>query len=350
MGVKKLLASWIDRLSRQGHEKRRREEERERAFLENGSKALEALIVSCNGRPIPIRTFSYEELRRATNNYDQGRLLDHSWFYEFYEGSFDGRTILVKTCTKVTRSEYAITDLATSAQASAHGNVLKLVGCCLENPLPTLVFESVQHGTLADRIDEFGGHGSPFMTWQSRLKVARDIAHAITYLHIAFSRPIIHRYINPSNIFFDQHEIPKLSGFSLSISIPEGETHVEDFVRGTTGYMCPDYVATGCITEKVDVYSFGMLLLVLLTGPRAYRDLAKTWDGSYLIDNVRELGEINHIVDPAIFVGETSGARMEQQLQGVLQLAFICLDKDPVRRPTMMDVTKELRRIGKSVC
>ncbi|KAB1212249.1 hypothetical protein CJ030_MR5G025017 [Morella rubra] len=355
MGVKKLLALCRDLWSRMGEER-----EREKSFLENGSCVLEALIASCNGKPIPIRTFSYDELRWATNNYEQRHLLDYGSFqeygcyYELYEGSFEGRTISIKTFMDPTLSELPITDLAISAKASAHKNVLKLVGCCLKTRLPTLVFESVENGTLAERIYAFDRDGAPrqreSMAWRSRLKVAREIAHAITYLHTGFSRPIIHRDIHADNIFFDQHDIPKLSGFSTSILIPEGETQVkDDAVWGTIGYACPTYCDTSCITEKTDVYSFGMLLLVLLTGQRAC--LRGTSDGPKspnLINYVRERSEINQFVDPAILEGERGAD--EQQLQAVLQLAFICVDKDPETWPTMMDVTKELRRIGRSVC
>ena len=83
---------------------------------------------------------------------------------------------------------------------------------------------------------------------QSRLKIAGEIAHAISYLHTAFSRPIVHRDIKPGNVFLDQHDVAKLTEFSLSISIPEGETHVEDDVCGTALFLCPNYATTSYIT------------------------------------------------------------------------------------------------------
>ena len=86
------------------------------------------------------------------------------------------------------------------------------------------------------------------LSWQSRLKIAGEIAHAISYLHTAFSRPIVHRDIKPGNVFLDQHDVAKLTEFSLSISIPEGETHVEDDVCGTALFLCPNYATTSYIT------------------------------------------------------------------------------------------------------
>ncbi|XP_059439985.1 serine/threonine-protein kinase ZRK1-like [Corylus avellana] len=329
---------------------RKKEKEKERAFLENGSKVLEKLVASCNGRPIPIRTFSYEELSRATNNFDHRLVLDKHLWYILYKGSFEGRTISVKKYEMLESTEeldFPFTDIAISAKMSPHKNALKLLGCCLETRFPILVLESVENGTLKDRIcassdDEAQQKLRP-MAWQSRLKIAREIAHAIAYLHTAFSRPIIHRDIQPHNIFFDQHDVPKLSDFSISVSIPEGETHVEDLVHGTYGFACPQHVATGRVTERSDVYGFGMLLLQLITGQPS-----KNMCSHPSLANCIRNNAINEIVDPAILAGE-GGAGVEWQLLAVLELVLICRNEDSELRPNMVDVTKELRRIEKSV-
>ncbi|XP_035542837.1 non-functional pseudokinase ZRK2-like, partial [Juglans regia] len=149
---------------------------------------------------------------------------------------------------------------------SAYRNVLKLVGFCLETEIVILVYEFAGKGTLRDR---FVVSDEP-MTRQSRLKMAREIAHATSYLHTSFSRPIIHTNINLDTVFVDLNDIPKLIGFSFSLIIPDGENHVNDnWKRGmTTLFQCPNYFATGCLTEKTDVYCFGWLLLELLTGKR----------------------------------------------------------------------------------
>lgn len=315
---------------------------------------LEELVASCNGRPIPIRTFSYnyEELSQSTDNYDDHRVLLREELYNYYEGYLQGRTILVKYPEITYRWELMIfTDLAISAKMSHHKNILKLTGCCLETRFPTLVFESVKKGTLSDRIHALNYDGSPRQrqstAWGGRLQVSRNIAHAIhAYIHTAFSRPIIHWDIKSSNILFDQDDVPKLSNFSLSISIPEGETHAEDVVWGTDESICrPSYRATSLISEKTDVYSFGVLLLVLLTGQPAFNPCRGTdeEDKDFLVFYVRKRG-ITEIVDPGILRGERGG--MQNQWEAViLHLALICVDKDPEKRPTMVDVTKELRRI-----
>jgi serine/threonine protein kinase len=321
------------------HRRKKREEERERkrAFLENGGLVLEKLVACCNGRPIPIRTFSYQQLVLATNNFDQRLILFKYGGYTMYKGSFEGRILSIKMyrslCSFV--KDEALMDIGISAKASAHKNILKLVGCCLETPIPSSVFEYAQNGVLADQIYISQRQGTP-MLWQSRLKIARQIAHAIAYLHTGFSRPIIHRDINMQNILLDQHDVPKLSNFSLSISIPEGETHVEtDRLVGIIGFLCPSYVISHMVTEKVDVFGFGMVLLGILTGQRS-------------VDANRENGDLNEIVDPAI-LEEEGGVGLEPQFQAVLELALTCTEIDPKIRPTMVDVTKELRRIERSI-
>ncbi|XP_041020478.1 serine/threonine-protein kinase ZRK1-like [Juglans microcarpa x Juglans regia] len=200
--------------------RKKRESERERAFIENGSRVLEKLVSTCNGKPIPIRTFSFAEISNATNNFDPQLVIREVWAYQWYKGYLEGRTISIKKAIHDCAKEEVLTDLAFSAKVSAHKNVLKLVGCCLETPIVILVHEFAGKGILKDLIV---ADNEP-LTWESKLKMARESAHAISYLHTAFSRPIIHTGIGLHNIFIDCHGVPKLTDFSNSLKIPEGET------------------------------------------------------------------------------------------------------------------------------
>jgi serine/threonine protein kinase len=324
----------------------RKKREGKRAFLENGGLVLEKLVASCNGRPFPIRTFSYQQLILATNNFEHPLYSDAA-FYTMYKGSFEGRILSIKMYYERNSSakDLALMDMGISAKTSAHKNILKLVGCCLETSIPSLVFEYAQNGILDNRIFISTRQGTP-MLWQSRLKIARQFAHAIAYLHTAFFRPIIHADIKMKNILLDQHDVPKLADFALSVSIPEGETHVQaDVVRGTTSVICPHYYSTGRITEKTDVYNYGMVLLQILTGQRMLF-LDREDEDCSLLDRLRNRA-INEIVDPAI-LSEEGGAGLGQQLQAVWVLGLTCIEDDPEIRPTMVDVTKELRQIERS--
>ncbi|GMY30968.1 non-functional pseudokinase ZED1-like [Fagus crenata] len=283
------MRSWL-----RNHFFKRTEErkERERAFLENGSMLLEKLIVSCNAKPIPIRTFSAQELRQPITMLIIWRMVFVNQFsdYEFM-------------------ADLIINDLVISAQMSGHSNVLKPIGCCLETPFPISVYEFAANGMLANRV------------CLPRLKIARQIAHVISYLHTAFSRPVIHMTINMQSILLDEYDVPKLTNFFFR----NGEN---------------------------DVYNFGQLLLELLTGEDIFEitRLPIEKDSSLVayMHNGAQGRSINEIVDPAI-VAEEGGVILDQQLQAVLELALTCTEEDPHRRPTMVDVTKELRRIEKFV-
>ena len=156
---------------------RKEREERERAFYENGSLLLEKLIASCNTKPIPIRTFSAQQLYQATNNFSS-ELRGDFWSY-WYKGSLEGRIVLIKRLHYTFLVDFAINDLVISAQMSAHINVLKPIGCCLHTPSPFLVFEFAANGVLADRIyvSRVTELQHQPMVWERRLKIARQIAY-----------------------------------------------------------------------------------------------------------------------------------------------------------------------------
>ncbi|XP_050246547.1 serine/threonine-protein kinase ZRK3-like isoform X1 [Quercus robur] len=376
----------------------KRKQREERAFYENGSLLLEKLIASCNAKPIPIRTFSPQQLRQATNNFSSEKLvLEFSIWYEgsleggivlikcsfvrnakpfpirtfspqqlrqatnnypaqhlgiyWYKGSLEGRIVLIKRLGFWT--DKAINALVISAQMSGHSNVLKPIGCCLHTRIPILVFEFAANGFLSDRIyvSRVTELQHQPMEWERRLKIARQIAHALSYLHTAFPRPVIHMGIRMHSILLDENDVPKLSSFYYSVSIPEGEADVEGFdgIR-YLGFCAPEFIATGKVTEKADVYDFGRFLLELLTGEDSYKISRLTIgkDSSLVayIHNSAQGSCINEIVDPAILAEDGDGcASLEHQLQAVVDLALTCTEEDPQTRPTMVDVTKQLRRI-----
>ncbi|XP_065854034.1 serine/threonine-protein kinase ZRK1-like [Euphorbia lathyris] len=268
----------------------KKRDRKDKIFLRNGSMLLEQMITFCNGKcSIPIKSFSEKELQKATNNFKERQLLPGLWC-RYYKGFLQDRPVTIK---KISNLQLSINEI-----------VYASTDC------PTVVFEYVEGKTLYDRIiDRKDGHFQP-VTWNERLKIAIDLANVVVYMHTAFPRPIVHRDIKPSNVFLDGNSTAKLSDFSLCLSIPEGETYVEDgHVRGTIGFMAPETLSRCCFNEKSDVYSFGMLLLELLTGQSLF-DLAGMLSG-----NVRSLGmnRFKELLDPFI-LGE---AVKEHQLESV---------------------------------
>ncbi|XP_059446345.1 non-functional pseudokinase ZED1-like [Corylus avellana] len=181
-------------------------EERARSSLTNGAILLEDLIASTNGKCNPIRHFYADELIIATNNFDQHRIIQDFPYHHgcvdelddypavirhvMYKGSFHDRPIIVKKFTGILREDeirsHAIRDIVITTQMSNHKNVLKLTGCCLEFPIPALVHEYAANGALNDQ----GGFGADeeFLPWKIRLRISKELAHALTYLHTALLR------------------------------------------------------------------------------------------------------------------------------------------------------------------
>lgn len=319
------------------------EKERKKLLLERGSLLLEEMITSCidKCRCNPIRSISAREVLEATNNFDSH--LHDSFYYKWYKCTLDDRPVLLKKYERDFEN-IACRDIVISSQMSSHKNVLKLLGCCLEFSGPILVYEYAPYGTLNSIV--------PSLSWKMRLKTAKDIANVITYLHVAFPRPIIYRDMDPSNIFLDKDFAPKLCNFGFSISIPEGESHVEDIVIGCFGFAEPDYVRTGFITEHIDVYSLGVFLLALLTGQKAFdksRPEGNEIIGKYVSYLLKD-EQFSEIVDPKISE-EDGGIYIEEkqlQLAAFLKLALRCIEDRREDRPQMIDVAKELVKIERS--
>ncbi|WKA11712.1 hypothetical protein VitviT2T_029185 [Vitis vinifera] len=162
-----------------------------------------------------MRSFSADELQKATDSYNhENRIFGYTSHFRWYKGCFE-----------------------VAAQLSGHKNSLKLLGCCLETQIPTLVFEFPMNGNLGDQLRS----NPTCLSWKSRLKIANEIASVITYLHTALPRPIIHRDIHPGHFYLDQDLRAKLSDFICSMALPEGKTQVENEVAcGTLGYLGPE--------------------------------------------------------------------------------------------------------------
>ncbi|XP_031260683.1 non-functional pseudokinase ZED1-like [Pistacia vera] len=343
----------------------------DKPFLRNGAILLEKLITSSNGKQNPIRSFSIEELKMATKNYQIQKLIPgHDGHLKFYKGFLDRPILVMKYIepqTLYSVQDFCFNNIAFASKIS-HKNILKFIGCCLETETPILVFEWVENYSLDDHIHRRHELNSEPLLWRHRLKIAMEIANAVAYIHFGLPRPIVFRDIKPSNILLDEHYASKLYNFSLSAPIPEGETHIKnDPLIGTVDYIAPEYFYTNECDEKCDVYSFGVVLLELFTGQKIRHLLGEDEHFTMLIDcMVNHIGDditveyfwatyvkkhvdnntFNEIVDP-IITGEGSYPGKEQQLQAFIDLIFRCLNT-PEERPTMIDVTKQLRQIYRS--
>ncbi|CAN8254434.1 unnamed protein product [Cochlearia groenlandica] len=243
-------------------------------------------------------------------------------------------------------------DIAISSLMSSHKNVLKLLGCCLEFHSPVLVCEYPENGALnCIRRAKEGGNLRPF-PWKVRLKIAKEIAEAVTYLHTEFPRTIVHRDLKLANIFLDENWTAKLSSFSLSVLIPEGKTGVNDVVCRTSSYIEPYYLNTGFVTENVDIYSIGIIMLILLTGKSEYTSEVAVYLPvlPVYVGRLLDQGLLTELIDPSMIESSISGDIPEHklQLEECVKLAMSCCEERDEDRPKMIHVAKELKRIQTS--
>uniref|UniRef100_A0A453GY85 Protein kinase domain-containing protein n=1 Tax=Aegilops tauschii subsp. strangulata TaxID=200361 RepID=A0A453GY85_AEGTS len=218
-----------------------------------------------------------------------------------------------------------------------HRNLVAFLGYCHEDGRNILVYEFMMNGTLKEHLHGRDKH----ISWIQRLEIAEDSAKGIEYLHSGCTPSIIHRDIKTSNILLDKQMRAKVSDFGLSKLVAE-ESHASTNVRGTLGYLDPQYYISQQLTEKSDVYSFGIILLELISGRPPisamtfgdhFRNIGP-WAKFYY-----ESGDIEAVVDPAI----SGEYRDVHSVWKVAETAVRCIDADARRRPCMAEVVKEVQ-------
>ncbi|KAK6119066.1 hypothetical protein DH2020_047184 [Rehmannia glutinosa] len=220
-----------------------------------------------------------------------------------------------------------------------HKNVVSLVGFCFEQGEQLLVYEYIANGTLKDSLS---GRTGIRLDWMRRLRIALGAARGLQYLHDLANPPIIHRDIKSNNILLDERLNAKVADFGLSKPMGDSERgHVTTQVKGTMGYLDPEYYMTQQLTEKSDVYSFGVLLLELLT---ARSPIEK---GKYIVrevkqvmDTTKDMYNLQSILDPIV-----ASSMSSRSVEIFVDLSLRCVQELGANRPTMSEVVKEIENI-----
>nr|POE57755.1 putative leucine-rich repeat receptor-like protein kinase [Quercus suber] len=291
------------------------------------------------------RCFSFEELKKYTNKFSEENSIGSGGYGKVYLGTLHtGQLIAIKRAQK--ESMQGGLEFKTEIELLSrvhHKNLVSLVGFCFDQGEQMLVYEYVSNGSLKDNLSGKSGFR---LDWMRRLKIALGAARGLAYLHELANPPIIHRDIKSTNILLDEHLNAKVSDFGLSKPMGEGEKgHVSTQVKGTMGYMDPEYYMTQQLTEKSDVYSFGVLMLELITARMPIER------GKYIvrvvqtaIDRTKDLYNLQEILDPTIGL-QTSLKGLEK----FVDLAMRCVEESGSNRPTMGDVVKEIENIMQMV-
>jgi serine/threonine protein kinase len=293
-----------------------------------------AELYSIVGRP---NVFSYSELRSATENFDSSNLLGEGGYGSVYKGKLsDGRVVAVKQLSESSNQgkiQFA-TEIETISRVQ-HRNLVKLYGCCLESNTPLLVYECLENGSLDQALF---GKGGLNLDWPTRFEICLGIARGIAYLHEESSFRIVHRDIKASNVLLDADLNPKISDFGLAKLYDDKKTHVSTKVAGTFGYLAPEYAMRGHMTEKVDVFAFGVVALETVAGESNHHTSLEE-ETTYIFERVWELYENGNPLD---FVDPKLSKFNSEEVLRVIRVALICTQGSPHRRPSMSRVVSML--------
>ncbi|KAL5218298.1 hypothetical protein ABZP36_018982 [Zizania latifolia] len=291
------------------------------------------------------RWFSYEELKRITNNFAEANELGYGGYGKVYRGVLPtGQSIAIKRAQQGSMQgghEFK-TEIELLSRVH-HKNLVGLVGFCFDQGEQMLVYEFMSAGTLRDSLS---GKSGLHLDWKKRLRVALGAARGLAYLHELADPPIIHRDVKSSNILMDEHLTAKVADFGLSKLVSDTERgYVSTQVKGTLGYLDPEYYMSQQLTEKSDVYSFGVVMLELIV---ARQPIEK---GKYIVREVKrafdagdaEFCGIKDMIDTRIMNTNHLGA-----FSKFVQLALRCLEEVAEARPSMSDVVKEIEMMLQS--
>lgn len=294
---------------------------------------------------INVTIFTYKELIAATDYFRPDLILGEGGFGLVYKGVIDDNVRAGFTSTKVAVKELNPDGYQGDREWLAevnylgqfcHPNLVRLIGYCCEDKHRLLVYEYMACGSL----DTHLFRRKNTLTWPLRIKIALDAAKGLACLHEA-ERPIIYRDFKTSNILLDANFNAKLSDFGLAKEGPTGDqTHVSTRVMGTYGYAAPEYIRTGHLTTKSDVFGFGVVLLEIMVGKRAL-DKKRPRQEQSLVDWARPLlirtTQLLRIIDPKL-----QGQYSSKNAADVANLAHRCLNENPKIRPTMSEVVELL--------
>jgi len=286
--------------------------------------------------------FTYEELAAATGGFSQANLLGQGGFGFVHKGILpDGKEVAVKSLKSGSgqgeREFQAEVEIISRVH---HRHLVSLVGYFVADSQRMLVYEFVPNGTLEFHLH---GKGQPVMDWATRLRIALGSAKGLGYLHEDCHPRIIHRDIKAANILLDYNFEATVADFGLAKLTSENYTHISTRVMGTFGYLAPEYASSGKLTEKSDVFSYGVMLLELITGRRPVDPTGKIMEDS-LVDWARPLllksvedGNYSELVDPRL-----QGNYGPQEMARMVACAAACIRNSARRRPRMSQIVRTL--------
>lgn len=292
------------------------------------------------GGPNPY--FSYEELMEITNGFSRQNVLGEGGFGCVYKGVLpDGKVVAVKQLKAGSgQGEREFKAEVEIISRVHHRHLVSLVGYCIAEHQRLLIYEFVPNQTLEHHLH---ADGLPVLDWTKRLKIALGAAKGLAYLHEDCHPKIIHRDIKSANILLDDAFEAQVADFGLAKPSNDTHTHVSTRVMGTFGYMAPEYASSGKLTDRSDVFSFGVVLLELITGRKPVDPTRPLGDESLvewarpLLIQALETGDLSELVDPRL-----EKHYVESEMIRMVEAAAACVRHSAPKRPRMMQLARAL--------
>ncbi|XVF43451.1 hypothetical protein PTKIN_Ptkin02bG0041100 [Pterospermum kingtungense] len=293
---------------------------------------------------------SIQVLRNVTNNFSEENVLGRGGFGTVYKGELhDGTKIAVKRMESGVVSEKGLAEFKSEIAVLTkvrHRHLVTLLGYCLEGNERLLVYEYMPQGTLSRLLFNWKEEGLKPLEWTRRLTIALDVARGVEYLHGLAQQSFIHRDLKPSNILLGDDMRAKVADFGLVRLAPvDGKHSIETRLAGTFGYLAPEYAVTGRVTTKVDIFSFGVILMELITGRKAL-DETQPEESLHLVTWFRRMyinkDTFRKSIDETIHLDEETLA----SISTVSELAGHCCAREPYQRPDMSHVVNVLSSLA----
>ncbi|KAB1207871.1 Cysteine-rich receptor-like protein kinase 2 [Morella rubra] len=326
------LAIGVYILKRKNIEKKRR-----------GSNDAEKLVHTLNDSSL---NFKYSAIEKATGAFNEANKLGQGGFGTVYKGVLpDGREIAVKRLFFNNRHRaadfYNEVNMISSVE---HKNLVRLLGCSCSGPESLLIYEYLPNRSL-DRFI-FDPIRGKTLNWEKRHEIIVGTAEGLVYLHENSNIRIIHRDIKASNILLDSRLRAKIADFGLARSFQDDKSHISTAIAGTLGYMAPEYLAHGQLTEKVDVYSFGVLVLEIVTGRQNNGSKTSEYMDSVVITTWKHFrsGTIEELYDPNLMLHNHHDSNIKSDILRVVHIGLLCTQELQSIRPTMSKTLEMLTK------
>ncbi|EAZ26501.1 hypothetical protein OsJ_10394 [Oryza sativa Japonica Group] len=298
-------------------------------------------------RLIHGQSFTYGELYAATGGFSDDRFLGEGGFGQVYRGVLDNSQ---EVAIKILNLQGNQGDREFITEASVlsklhHTNLVKLIGCCQDGDQRLLVYEYMPLGSLKSHLHDLSPDKKP-LDWNTRIKILVGAAKGLQHLHVNVDPPVINRDVKSENILLGDGYHPKLSDFGLAKMGPTGDdTHISTRVMGTLGYCAPDYLESGKLTVQSDIYSFGVVMLEVITGQKVIDDSRAKPERNIVEWAIPKINkkDFPKLADPVL-----NGQYHMRSLFRALTVAALCVDRTANRRPDITAVVDALTQISES--